>query len=80
MSKRQKSAFLAKALPYLRTAKQRLALFTAMLLLSLMAIEFDSPHIHVEPENNMATVTVPFSASGNSTAQTITSSWLPRNL
>ena len=57
--------FVSKLLPRLRTYKQRLALFTLALVLALWPVEFDSHHLHVESENTMPTVSVPWAASGN---------------
>jgi hypothetical protein len=65
MSKRESQAMLSKLVPYVKSAKQRLALFTVALILALMPIEYDSVHLHVESDSIVPTVTLPWSASGN---------------
>jgi hypothetical protein len=62
-------------MPYIKGAKQKLALFTGALILALTPMEFDSVHRHVESEPIVPTTTVQWSASGNSTANMTTFSW-----
>jgi hypothetical protein len=55
-----------------------LALFTVALILALLPIEYNSVHLHVESEPIVPNTTVPWAASGNSTASVATFSWLGR--
>jgi hypothetical protein len=66
---------LSGLLPYLRSMKQKLALFTVALILVLSPIEYDSVHLHVESEPIVPTTSVQWAASGNSTASVTTFSW-----
>jgi hypothetical protein len=77
MSKRQIRELLSKAMPYVKGAKQKLALFTAVLVLALCPVDFDSVHLHAESEPIVPSVNVgSMYASGNVSAQTTTfSSW-----
>ena len=75
MSRRQKLGILAKAMPYVKTAKQRLGLFAAVLIISLTPMDFDSVHLHVESQPTVPTVTQTLSASGNVSAGVVSYSW-----
>lgn len=66
---------LSRLWPYLRTRKQRLAFCTVMLLVFLVPREFDSVHVHVEYAPDFPTTVSALSASGNSTATTVTRSF-----
>lgn len=75
MPKRQIRELLSRLLPYTSGFKQRLALFTLMLLLAMTPVEFDSVHVHVEPEPIVATVAVSWAATGNVSARATSYSW-----
>jgi hypothetical protein len=79
MSKRERRAMVSNLLPYLKGAKQKLALFTVVLILGLSPFEYDSVHLHVESEPIVPTTTVQWAASGNSTASVTTFSWPGRS-
>lgn len=61
---------------WLSTRKQRLAAFTALLMLALGLIigrhDYDQPHLHVDSGRSMPTTRVSAPASGNSTARAMT--------
>ncbi len=75
MSKRQIRELLSKLLPHLKSAKQRLALFTLLLLLVITPVKFDSVHLHVESEPIAPSVTVSSAATGNVSATVRSYSW-----
>lgn len=62
-SKEEKRVWLVKLLPYLKTTKERLALFTLALVMALAPlalVKLEQPHMHVESDNpTMLTVTSP---------------------
>jgi len=68
MSKSQLRELLSKAMPYVKSAKQKLALFTVALILALSPIDYDSIHLHVESGPIVPTTTVQWAASGNVSA------------
>jgi hypothetical protein len=77
MTKNQLRMTLGKTLPYLRTFKERLALFCAILLLAVGTIESGSGHTHVDANPDEVTVVSPLSASGNSTAKMLSYTSIP---
>jgi hypothetical protein len=70
MSKKQARELVEKLLPRLNSVKQRLALFTLMLVLALAPMEFDSVHLHVEMNPGEITVTNSLTVSGNTATVT----------
>jgi hypothetical protein len=68
MSKRQIRELLSRTLPYLKKAKQKLALFTVVLILALSPIDYDLVHLHVESAPIVPTTSVQWAASGNVSA------------
>jgi len=78
MTKAELRSLIARLLPHLKTAKELLALFTLALILALGSVNFGSLHKHVEAENDAPiNVTVPWSASGNTSSYLSTFSRWP---
>lgn len=76
MGKNQARALLSKLLPHIRTSKQRLALFSVVLILALARIDFDSAHTHVDPAPVEPTTNVFLYVSGNTAPKAVVSSSL----
>ena len=61
--------WLGEFRPFIKTRAQRIALFFALLFVTLGVVEPTSAHLHVETENPVtASVVSPFAASGNVSA------------
>ena len=73
MTKKQARELLSKLWPYVQSSKQRLALFTAVLLLALAPMDYDAVHLHVESAPSAPSVSVSQSGSGTLTTKTFSS-------
>jgi hypothetical protein len=63
MSKCEIRELLLRLLPYVNGRKQPTALFAVVLLLGMTHVEFDAPHLHIEPAIIQPTTVVTIAAT-----------------